>query len=94
MASWVRAHPGRDSAGIPNLNIPGMDVGSQPFPIWKVRQIEATRFAYLPGSAFKMALPLYVEDTPAGPAMNVFEDNPQAAVYEKEFEHFAAVFPG
>ena len=46
-----------------------MDIGSQPLVMWKVRQIEASRFKYMADSAFKMQAALYLDNTPGGPAM-------------------------
>ena len=77
MAEWVHAMRGITRPVFPNLIIPGMDIGSQPFPIWKVRQIEATRFAYLSGSGLKMPKIFYVEDTPAAAAMKVPKKRPR-----------------
>jgi mono/diheme cytochrome c family protein len=93
MADWVHALRAATRPTFPNLTIQGMDIGSQPLVIWKTRQIEATRFSYVPGSGLKLQAGLYLDGTPGGPAMKVPAAEASKAEYEKAFGEFAKVFP-
>lgn len=93
LAEWVHALRVATRPTFPNLNAPGMQNGSQPFVIWKVRQIEATRYSYQPASALNLAPALYLPDTPAANAMKPPQDPPAADEYERAFERFATIFP-
>jgi hypothetical protein len=88
MRDWVIALRKKIRPEFRNLNLRGMNPGSQPLVLWKDRQYAATRFDYAPGSALKI---MPADDD--SPAMHVPQDQPARDEYEASAKRFCSIFP-